>query len=132
MHEENFLSSWSRWDKEGKVEEKGKFCSGAKQEENKIGKRKVEGEKEAVELGQKQKIRLESLTQLAVSEWSFEGFSDSGVVTVGNVWDFSMCVLAVPPAVSVVTALLSDVSVMCVVVSNTKCDFAQPQTCSFS
>ena len=55
MHEENFLSSWLREDKEGKVEEKGKFCSGAKQEENKIGKRKVEGEKEAVELDRNKK-----------------------------------------------------------------------------
>ena len=56
-----------------------------------------------------------------MSEWSFEGFSDSGVVSVRNVWDFSVCVLVVPPAVSV----------MCVVVSDTKCDFAQPQTYFF-
>ena len=56
---------------------------------------------------------MESLTQLAVSERSFECFSGSGVVSVGNVWDFSVCVLVVPPAVSVVAVPLSDVSDVC-------------------
>ena len=71
MHEDDSLSSWLREDEEGKVEEKGRFRSGAKQGQHKSGKRQVEGEKEAGEF-ESVRIRLKSLSLPAVTERSSE------------------------------------------------------------
>ena len=87
MHDENFLSSWLREDEEGKVEEKGRF----RMEPNiRAGKDRLKEEKEAAEFDS-ERIRLESLSQSAVSERSSEVLSGPGKVSLENSWDRSVC-----------------------------------------
>ena len=71
MHEANFLSSYLRGDVDGKEKEREKINKEAKEEERKIGKREVEGEREAVETSS-ERISMNRLVSPDVSGEVFE------------------------------------------------------------
>ena len=104
MHEENFLSSWLREDVECEVEERERMDKEATVEESKSGKREVEGERERVETSSK-RICMNRLPSKV-----FEVLCPvSEVESVGNFFDFSVCV-------PFVTVPLSNVNLVCDVV----------------
>ena len=109
----NILNSWLRENAEGKEKERKRVNEEPKREESKSGKREVEGESERVE------IRRRCLDR--VSSEVFEDFGPtSEVESVGDSFGFSVCVclLFVPSSMPVVTILLSNVNVVCVVLSS--------------
>ena len=114
MHEENFLGSWLRQDVEGKEEERKMVNKEIKEEESKRGTREVEGERERAE-------------------------------TERNFWlgcpaKFSRClvplrrwrVLGIPLVFRCVCACCASVCACEVVLSDSDCEFVEPQAFSLS
>ena len=91
-------------------EERENVHKESKEEGSRSEKREVEEDMERVETSSK-RICVDRLDNLHVGKRVFEPFgSSSQVENVGIAVDFSLCVLALPPVVLMVTVLFSDVN----------------------
>ena len=108
---------------ERKEEERKRLHEELEREENNSGKSEVEGGRERIEIKRRCLDRVSS-----------EVFDDFGSISEVESYEDS-CVPAVPPSVPAVTVPFSnvDVDVVCeAVISDSDCEFVEPQTISLS
>ena len=129
----HFLNSWLLDDVEDKAEERENINQETKEDESGSRKREVERERERVETSS-ESICVDRLDGLDVGRKVLEPFcSSSEVENVGISVNLSLCVLASPPVVPVVTVPFSDVNLVCeAVFCDSDCEIVEPQTFSFS